>query len=439
MENILNESLPLDLPLSDSSIIKIIGVGGGGGNAVNHMYNQGIADVTFVVCNTDQQDLDKSPVPIKMLLGNETTRKLGAGADPKKGRQAAEESKEDIKRMLLDNTEMVFLAAGMGGGTGTGAAPVIAEIAQDMGILTVGIVTIPFAFEGPEKIKQALEGVASLSRYVDAMLVIKNEELRRIYSDLSISNAFQKADDTLCSAAKSIAEIITVTGYINTDFADVNKIMRNGGVAIMNTGYASGENRLTKAIEDALNSPLLNTRDIKGSKRILLSLYCSKDHEIGMDEMAQIHDFMAEVGDDVTVIWGATFDDTLEDQVKVTLIATGFEVKDIPGMPNSILEKYDIIEEKKEVNLELSEEEKIKKQKKDEDLTRAMEELYGDTVRPTPKKENLKTIPIDEIGEDNPVGKNENSTQIDIDDLEEDLLEEEKQKVPAWKRRLGLG
>ncbi len=442
MENILNENLPLDLPLSDSSIIKIIGVGGGGGNAVNHMYNQGIADVTFVVCNTDQQDLDKSPVPIKMLLGNETTRKLGAGADPKKGRQAAEESKEDIKRMLLDNTEMVFLAAGMGGGTGTGASPIIAEIAQDMGILTVGIVTIPFAFEGPEKIRQALEGVASLSRYVDAMLVIKNEELRNIYSDLSISNAFQKADDTLCAAAKSIAEIITVTGYINTDFADVNKIMRNGGVAIMNTGYASGENRLTKAIEDALHSPLLNTRDIKGAKRILLSLYCSKDHEIGMDEMQQIHDFMAEVGNDVTVIWGATFDDTLEDQVKVTLIATGFEVKDIPGMPSSILEKYHIIEdEKKEVEFTLTEDEKIEKQKKDADLTRAMEEIYGDAVRSKTKKENLTTISIEDIGEkttQEDKKSNQTTKKIDIDDLEDDTSKD-KEKVPAWKRRLGLG
>lgn len=242
------KDLPLkELPLSDSSIIKVIGVGGGGGNAVNYMYKKGIKDVTFVVCNTDHQDLRRSPVPIKLQLGKEITRGLGAGGRPEVGRKAAEESREDIKEMLLDNTEMVFITAGMGGGTGTGASPVIAEIARELGILTVGIVTIPFAFELQNKIGKALEGVASLSRNVDAILVINNEKLRDIYPDFELPNAFSKADDVLADAAKAIAEIITVPGYINTDFADVNTILRDGKVAIMNTGYASGENRISKA------------------------------------------------------------------------------------------------------------------------------------------------------------------------------------------------
>ena len=248
----LDDTLPLNLPLANSSIIKVIGVGGGGGNAVNHMYNQGITDVSFVVCNTDNQDLVRSPVPIKVQLGKNITQGLGAGGRPEIARSAAEESVEDIKRMLADNTKMVFITAGMGGGTGTGASPVVAKVAHDMGILTVGIVTIPFAFEGSVKIKQALEGVVALSEYVDAILVINNEKLKLIYPDLNLSNAFAKADDVLTNAAKAIAEIITVPGYINTDFADVSTIMRGGKVAIMNTGYASGENRIKKAIEDAV-------------------------------------------------------------------------------------------------------------------------------------------------------------------------------------------
>ena len=285
----LDDTLPLDLPLANSSIIKVIGVGGGGGNAVNHMYSQGIADVSFVDCYTDNQDLLRSPVPIKVQLGNSTTQGLGAGGKPEVARKAAEESIDDIKQMLADNTKMVFITAGMGGGTGTGASPIVAKVAQDMGILTVGIVTIPFAFEGPMKIRQALEGIVALSEYVDAILVINNEKLKLIYPDLGLANAFAKADDVLTNAAKAIAEIITVPGYINTDFADVSTIMRNGKVAIMNTGFASGENRITKAIEDALNSPLLNTKDVNGAKKVLLSLYCSHENEIKMEEITQIH------------------------------------------------------------------------------------------------------------------------------------------------------
>ena len=267
----LEDSLPLELPLVDSSIIKVIGVGGGGGNAVNHMYRQGITDVSFVVCNTDNQALIKSPVPTKIQLGIDTTSGLGAGGNPVVAKKAAEESIAKIQNILNDNTKMVFITAGMGGGTGTGASPVVAKAAHDLGILTVGIVTIPFAFEGNLKIKQALEGVAALSEHVDAILVINNEKLKEIYPDLELSNAFAKADDVLTNAAKGIAEIITVPGYINTDFADVYSIMKDGNVAIMNTGFASGENRISKAIEDALNSPLLNTNDVSGASKVLLS------------------------------------------------------------------------------------------------------------------------------------------------------------------------
>ena len=326
----IEDNLPLVLPLVDSSIIKVIGVGGGGGNAVNHMYLQGIADVNFVVCNTDNQALIKSPVPTKIQLGTEETLGLGAGSIPEVGRKAAEESIEKIQDLLKDNTKMVFITAGMGGGTGTGASPIIAKAAHDMGILTVGIVTIPFAFEGKRKIRQALEGVAALSEHVDAILVINNEKLRKLYPDFELSNAFAKADDVLTNAAKGIAEIITVTAYINLDFADVFSTMKDGNVAIMNTGFASGENRITKAIENALNSPLLNTNDVSGASKVLLSLYCSKTSQIKMEEVQQIHDFMNKVGDDVQVIWVATFDDDLDEDVKITIIATGYDVSGIP-------------------------------------------------------------------------------------------------------------
>lgn len=435
--NFLDDTLPLDLPLANSSIIKVIGVGGGGGNAVNHMYNQGIADVSFVVCNTDNQDLVRSPVPIKVQLGKSITQGLGAGGRPEIARKAAEESIDDIQRMLADNTKMVFITAGMGGGTGTGASPIVAKVAHDMGILTVGIVTIPFAFEGNQKIRQALEGVVSLSEYVDAILVINNEKLKLIYPDLNLSNAFAKADDVLTNAAKAIAEIITVPGYINTDFADVSTIMRDGKVAIMNTGYASGENRITKAIEDALNSPLLNTKDVNGAKKVLLSLYCSHENEIKMEEITQIHDFMAEVGEDVTVIWGASFDEKLGDEVKITLIATGFDVKDIPGMPASIVKKLKEAEKEQE-DLELENNpfnEELEEQKKEAEaeITIAMTELYGNSIKqtkPAEKKEEVMqgAIPFEAVPEDDlPV--------LDISDLDDEDNLQKVEQIPAWKRR----
>ena len=318
-------------PKGQSSIIKVIGVGGGGCNAVNHMYNEGIHDVTFVVCNLDNKALQDSPVPDKMLLGEEG---LGAGNKPEKGRAAAVESVEDIKRMLGDGTKMAFITAGMGGGTGTGAAPIIAKTAKDMGILTVGIVTIPFKWEGKKKIDQALDGVEEISKSVDALLVINNERLREIYQDLSMLNAFAKADDTLCNAARSIAEIINMHGKINLDFNDVKTVLKDGGVAIMSSGYDSGEGRVTKAIADALDSPLLNNNDIYRSKKILIRISFPEDESEGnafmMEEMNEVHDFMEKMEQsDVETKWGLGSDASLKNEVKITILATGFGISDI--------------------------------------------------------------------------------------------------------------
>ena len=322
-------------PEKENSIIKVIGVGGGGGNAVNHMYREGIHDVTFVLCNTDNQALNDSPVPVHLQLGKEG---LGAGNKPEKARAAAEESLDDIKNMLNDGTRMAFITAGMGGGTGTGAAPVIARVSKEMGILTVGIVTIPFRFEGDRKIDQALDGVEEMSKHVDALLVINNERLREIYPELTVLDAFGKADDTLSVAAKSIAEIITVHGLINLDFNDVKTVLKDGGVAIMSTGYGEGEGRVKKAIDDALNSPLLNENDVFNSKKILLSISFagSKDGKdsLMMEEMNDVNDFMAKFGNDFEIKWGLATDPELGKKVKVTILATGFGIDNVDGMSN---------------------------------------------------------------------------------------------------------
>ena len=328
-----NNDIAFKFTQANASIIKVIGVGGGGCNAVNSMYSKGIHDVAFLVCNTDSKALADSSVPNKLQLGNDG---LGAGNNPEAGRMAAEESRESIQANLNDGTKMVFITAGMGGGTGTGAAPVVAKIAKEMGILTVGIVTIPFRWEGNRKIDKALDGVEEMSKNVDALLVINNERLREIYPELSVLNAFAKADDTLCNAARSIAEIITMHGIINLDFKDVRTVLTDGGVAIMSTGYGSGDYRITKAIEDALHSPLLNNNDVYNSKKLLLYISFSGNGEgeqqgLMMDEMNEINDFMNKMktSDIVDTKWGLSVDQSLGDKVKVTILATGFGVQDV--------------------------------------------------------------------------------------------------------------
>ncbi len=324
--------MDFNLPPERSSIIKVLGIGGGGSNAVNFMHQQGIRDVNFVVCNTDAQALNGSPVPVKVQIGESITEGRGAGSKPDIGKQAAMENLDDVVTALGDNTKMVFITSGMGGGTGTGAAPVIAQACREKGILTVAIVTIPFRFEGRQRINQAIEGIDELRKYVDSLLVINNEKLREIYGDLKLSEAFSKADNVLSLAAKGIAEIITVHGYINVDFADVETVVRDSGVAILGSGSASGESRARKAIEEALNSPLLNSNDITGAKSILLNITSGKN-EISMDEVGEITDYVsASAADDALIIWGTCGDDSLDDAVNVTIIATGFPANSIPEL-----------------------------------------------------------------------------------------------------------
>lgn len=318
-------TIKFDMQSNTPSIIKVVGVGGGGSNAVNHMYDQGIKGVDFIVSNTDQQALHMSPVPNKIQLGASLTEGLGAGAIPDTGKKAALETIDEIKEILQKNTKMVFITAGMGGGTGTGAAPVIAQVAKEMGILTVGIVTIPFSFEGKKRKQQAEAGLEEMRKYVDTLLVICNDKLRELYRDLKLSEAFHRADDILTVAAKGIAEIITVSGYINVDFNDVNTVMRNSGAAIMGTGIAEGEDRAVKAVEMALSSPLLNDNDINGAQNILLYIASGKE-EITMDEVSEITSYIqSAAGMTAEIIWGNGNDDSLGDNISVTLIASGFK------------------------------------------------------------------------------------------------------------------
>lgn len=311
------------------TIIKVIGVGGGGGNAVEYMYQQGICDVDFVLCNTDKQVLENSQVPTKIQLGFKLTGGRGAGNCPPVGEEAARESVEDIREMLRKNTKMVFITAAMGGGTGTGAAPVIAQIAKEMGILTVGVITIPARFEGPQRLDQAREGVKRLKNYVDSLIIIDNEKIQRIYGSETLSVAFAKANDVLNIAVKGIAEIITLPGYINVDFADVKTVMTDSGVAIMGAARASGENRAETVISDALDSPLLNKSDILGASNILLNITSGTD-EITMDEMTVITSrVIREVGDNAAVIWGVGTDESLGEAISVTIIATGFPIANV--------------------------------------------------------------------------------------------------------------
>lgn len=314
-----------DIPTNENSIIKVIGVGGGGSNAVNHMYERGIKDVEFIVCNTDIQALALSSVPAKLQIGTALTQGLGAGANPEKGREAALESKEEIRDMLSISTRMLFITAGMGGGTGTGAAPIIAEIARELGVLTVAIVTAPFAFEGKKKRKHAENGINQLKEHCDTVLVISNDKLREVYGNLKMSEAFAQADSILTTAAKGIAEIITVPGYVNVDFEDVKTVMRDSGAAVMGSAKTEGENRALRAAQEALNSPLLNNRSIHGSQKVLLSIMSGETSELQMDELTDITDYIQDqIGEDADMIFGNGIDPALGDNISVTIIATGF-------------------------------------------------------------------------------------------------------------------
>ena len=316
-----------DIVLDSESQIMVIGVGGGGSNAVNHMFQEGIHDVTFALCNTDLQALQQSDIPKKIQLGKEG---LGAGNKPERARMAAEESIEDIKALLDDgSTKMVFITAGMGGGTGTGAAPVVAKVAKEKDILTIGIVTIPFRWEGNKKIDQALDGVEEMKKHVDALLVINNERLLEVYNNLSLDDAYAKADSTLSIAAKSIAEIITKHGKQNLDFNDVKTVLKDGGVAIMSTGYGEGDNRVSKAIKDAQYSPLLNSNDIFNSQKILFNISYSNDHQLMVNEMEEVREFLSRFNSNYELKWGIAKDDSLGEKVKITLLATGFDIQDI--------------------------------------------------------------------------------------------------------------
>lgn len=370
------KGLPFDIPTDIPRIIKVIGVGGGGSNAVENMYEKGIHNVSFVICNTDIQALNSSNIPVKVQLGATITEGLGAGNNPKVARKAAEESREQIEQLFNDGTKMAFITAGMGGGTGTGAAPVVAEIAKSMGILTIGIVTIPFRFEMGNKIKQALKGVAEIAKHVDALLVINNERLLDIYPRLDIEEGFKKVDEVLTTATKSIAEIITARGTINLDFCDVNRVLKNGGVAIMSYGIDSGENRLEKAFEKAMHSPLLNNNDIYKSKKLLFNIYYNPNEPMLVEEINAINKFMQRFDDEnIEVIWGLSRDFSLQEgDVKVTVLATGFGMRNIPGMEPLIQEE----EAEKE---EISREEQGKKEAEEKTLKEMEKQFYKEEFK----------------------------------------------------------
>lgn len=365
------KGLPFAIPTDAPRIIKVIGVGGGGSNAVHNMYRKGIHNVSFAVCNTDIQALQNSPIPKKIQLGETITEGLGAGNDPEVARRAAEESREEITALFNDGTKMAFITAGMGGGTGTGAAPVVAEIAKSLGILTVGIVTIPFKFEMTGKIKQALKGVIEISKHVDALLVINNQRLIDIYPKLNVTEGFRIVDDVLTTATKSIAEIITARGTINLDFRDVSKILKNGGVAIMSYGIEKGEMRVSRAFRSAMHSPLLNDNDIYKSKKILFNIYQNPNDPIRVEEMAEVESFMEQFkSEDIELIWGLSQDMNLENgEVKVTVLATGFGMKDIPDM-------RPIIQKEEEEQQILSREEIEQREREERQLDSMVEALY---------------------------------------------------------------
>lgn len=416
-----------DLPSHHKSIIKVVGVGGGGSNAVNHMFGLGIKDVEFVVCNTDSQALESSPVPSKLQIGVNLTSGLGAGANPDKGKNAAIESKEEIRELLSQDTKMVFITAGMGGGTGTGAAPVIAQVAKELDILTVGIVTAPFVFEGKKKTEQANLGIQEFRKYCDTVLVIMNDKLREIYGNLSIREAFAQADNVLTTAAKGIAEIITVPGYVNVDFEDVKTVMKNAGPAVMGSAKTLGENRARRAAEEALNSPLLNQQDIFGAEKILLSIISGEEAELQMDELTDITDYIQEyAGDDAEVIFGHGVDSALGENIRVTVIATGFgEVE--AAVAKKVISKP---KEKKLIDLESDRQISLF----DERRTESKDDLIFDTESDDDKEDDisyefswLKKEIKREVEEEDQKEKEEREYQFEFANVgnEEEVEEEE--------------
>ena len=416
-----------DLPKEKSSIIKVIGVGGGGSNAVNHMFSQNIEGVNFIICNTDAQAISQSRVPNRIQLGPHLTQGLGAGANPDIGRQATEESLEEIKRILEVNTKMAFITAGMGGGTGTGGAPIISKICRDLGILTVGIVTTPFSYEGRKRQMQAEEGIQIMKQYVDTLLVISNDKLRHQFGNLKMKEAFSKADNVLATAAKCITDVINSTGQINVDFADVCTVMRNGGVAILGSGACGGEDRAQKTIEEALTSPLLNDNEIRGAKWILININSSEgEHEFTMDEVEIIQNYLlTQAGEGTDVILGMGYDNSLGDKIGITLIATGFEHKD-PFMKTQPKKTEPKKDEKIILTLGGTAEEKPTTQKPVvEKITSATAPVYAEIA---PAKEELVPNLVEGMQEqyvpnelsldskntvDNPVDKNDEEEKVE--------------------------
>lgn len=450
----LDDLMPFDLPKNENAIIKVLGVGGGGSNAVNHMFKQGIKDVDFVVCNTDAQALVKSPVPIKVQLGESLTEGRGAGNKPDMGRESAIENLDNVTKLFTASTKMAFITAGMGGGTGTGAAPIIAEAAQEMGILTVAIVTIPFKFEGQRRIKQAVDGINELSKHVDSLLIIRNEKLREMTGDMKISEAFSKADNVLTTAAKGIAEIITETGHVNVDFADVQTVMKDSGVALMGNGIATGPDRALQAVESALNSPLLNNNDIKGAKNLLLNI-CSGTDEASMDELYMINDHVQQAaGNNADLIWGSYQDAGLGEKISVTVIATGFETDVIPELYTPKAVEKTILEEtpkkEKKQTVQLQEEElifEVSDKTKNEEVTFSANEIFGlddsdndefgfldeedqeDEITLETRSTETENFTPNQPAQESRIrnnGYNPSSTSQNIDELE---------NIPAYKRK----
>ena len=409
--------IQFDLPKEHSSIIKVVGVGGGGSNAVNYMFSQDIDGVNFVICNTDAQAIATSKVPNKIQLGPHLTQGLGAGANPEIGRQATEESLEEIKRILEVNTKMVFITAGMGGGTGTGGAPIVAKICRDLGILTVGIVTTPFSYEGRKRIHQAEEGINKLKEYVDTLLVISNDKLRHQFGNLTMRAAFTKADNVLATAAKCITDVISSTGQINVDFADVCTVMRKGGVAILGSATANGENRAQRAIESALNSPLLNDNDIRGAKWILININSAEgENEFTMDEVEIIQNYLlTHAGSESDVILGLGYDSNLEDNIGITLIATGFEHRD-PFEGTMMPQKKNEAEEQKIVmTLGVDGEEK---------------KLYGQPALPFDDRDPLAPMLVDATRQTNPETQDQKLTQA-LQDQKPEVFVLSMEETPA--------